>query len=66
LTDVLCSIALGHWHQRGLTQATGPSRDLLQALVDMKAFVLVTSMEILAELGVERQVQAIMKYTSFM
>lgn len=36
---------------RGLTHATGPSRQLLDALVDARAFELVTSTEILAELG---------------
>jgi putative PIN family toxin of toxin-antitoxin system len=36
---------------RGLTRATGPSRKILGALVDERAFHLVTSAEILAELG---------------
>ena len=36
---------------RGLTRATGPSREILEALVDAKAFHLVTSADILAELG---------------
>jgi putative PIN family toxin of toxin-antitoxin system len=36
---------------RGLTRATGPSREILGALVDERAFHLVTSAEILAELG---------------
>lgn len=36
---------------RGLTRATGPSREILEALVDARAFHLVTSAEILAELG---------------
>ncbi len=31
---------------RGLTRATGPSRQILEALVDARAFVLVTSTEI--------------------
>jgi uncharacterized protein len=36
---------------RGLTRGAGPSRQILEALVEAKAFVLVTSAEILAELG---------------
>ena len=36
---------------RGLTRATGPSREILEALVAAKAFHLVTSAEILGELG---------------
>ena len=36
---------------RGLTRTTGPSREIFEALVGEKAFVLVTSADILGELG---------------
>jgi len=50
---------------RGLTRATGPSRQILEALVDARAFKLVTSTEILAELGDVLQRPAFQRHVEF-
>ena len=50
---------------RGLTRATGPSRQILEALVDTKAFELVTSTELLAELGDVLQRPAFRRHVEF-
>ena len=49
----------------GLTRATGPSREILEALVEAKAFALVTSTEILAELGDVLQRPAFRRHVEF-
>jgi uncharacterized protein len=50
---------------RGLTRATGPSRKILGVLVDAKAFKLVTSTEILAEVGDVLQRPAFRRHVEF-
>jgi len=50
---------------RGLTRATGPSREILEALVGARAFLLVTSAEILAELGDVLQRPAFRRHVEF-
>jgi len=50
---------------RGLTRATGPSREILEALVDTKVFGLVTSTAILAELGDVLQRPAFRRHVEF-
>ena len=50
---------------RGLTRATGPSRQILEALVDARAFKLVTSTEILAEFGDLLQRPAFRRHVEF-
>jgi putative PIN family toxin of toxin-antitoxin system len=48
-----------------LTRATGPSRQILEALVDAKAFELVTSTELLDELGDVLQRPAFRRHVEF-
>ena len=50
---------------RGLTRATGPSREILEALVGERAFHLVTSAEILGELGDVLQRPAFRRHVEF-
>jgi putative PIN family toxin of toxin-antitoxin system len=50
---------------RGLTRATGPSREILEALVAARAFQLVTSAEILGELGDVLQRPAFRRHVEF-
>ena len=50
---------------RGLTRATGPSREIIEALVAAKAFHLVTSAEILGELGDVLQRPAFRRHVEF-
>lgn len=50
---------------RGLIRATGPSREILEALVDERAFRLVTSAGILAELGDVLQRPAFRRHVEF-
>ena len=50
---------------RGLTRATGPSRQILEVLVDTRAFELVTSTEILVELGEVLQRPAFRRHVEF-
>jgi putative PIN family toxin of toxin-antitoxin system len=50
---------------RGLTRTTGPSREIFEALVSDRAFVLVTSADILAELGDVLQRPAFKRHVEF-
>jgi putative PIN family toxin of toxin-antitoxin system len=50
---------------RGLTRTAGPSREIFEALLGAGAFVLVTSAEILAELGDVLQRPAFRRHVEF-